>query len=130
METKSVHPLESAEPQSAELEQAEKTAVDHAFREYNDAFGRGDLSAVGQHHCNVPFVPISPKIAVMIGHPPANFIRADGWWPRSSKIDRFRRCRPLRIWRFRGHLGPISHLVITNHKIRLSTRSFRWYLET
>ena len=50
----------SAEPQSAELEQAEKTAVDHALRDYNDAFGRGDLSAIGQH-CNVPFVRISPQ---------------------------------------------------------------------
>jgi ketosteroid isomerase-like protein len=50
----------SAEPQSAEQEQAEKTAVDHALRDYNDAFGRGDLSAIGQH-CNVPFVRISPQ---------------------------------------------------------------------
>ena len=45
----------SAETQSTEQEQAEKTAVDHALRDYNDAFGRGDLSAIGQH-CNVPFV--------------------------------------------------------------------------
>ena len=45
----------SAESQSAEQEQAEKTAVDHALRDYNNAFGRGDLSANGQH-CNVPFV--------------------------------------------------------------------------
>ena len=50
----------SAEPQSAEQEQAEKTAVDHALRDYNDAFGRGDLSAIGQH-CNVPFVVISSQ---------------------------------------------------------------------
>ena len=50
----------SAEPQSAEQEQAEKTAVDHALRDYNDAFGRGDLFAIGQH-CNVPFVSISPE---------------------------------------------------------------------
>jgi ketosteroid isomerase-like protein len=50
----------SAEPQSAELEQAEKTAVDHTLRDYNDAFGRGDLSAIGQH-CNVPFLSISPQ---------------------------------------------------------------------
>ena len=35
----------SAETQSTEQEQAEKTAVDHALRDYNDAFGRGDLSA-------------------------------------------------------------------------------------
>src|SRR5215469_12298563 len=51
---------QSAEPQSAELEQAEKTAVDHALRDYNDAFGRGDLSAIGQH-CDVPFVRISSQ---------------------------------------------------------------------
>ena len=50
----------SAEPQSAEQEQAEKTAVDHALRDYNDAFGRDDLFAIGQH-CNVPFVSISPQ---------------------------------------------------------------------
>jgi hypothetical protein len=50
----------SAEPQSAEQEQAEKRAVDHALRDYNDAFGRGDLSAIGQH-CNVPFVRISSQ---------------------------------------------------------------------
>ena len=45
----------SAETRSVEQEQAEKTAADHALRDYNDAFGRGDLSAIGQH-CNVPFV--------------------------------------------------------------------------
>ena len=45
---------------SAEPEQAEKTAVDHALRDYNDAFGRGDLSAIGQH-CSVPFVRISSE---------------------------------------------------------------------
>jgi hypothetical protein len=50
----------SAETQSTEQEQAEKTAVDHALRDYNDAFGRGDLSAFGQH-CNVPFVRISSE---------------------------------------------------------------------
>jgi ketosteroid isomerase-like protein len=50
----------SAEPQSAEQEKAEKIAVDHALRDYNDAFGRGDVSAVGQH-CNVPFVVISSQ---------------------------------------------------------------------
>ena len=50
----------SAEPQSAEQEQAEKTAVDHALSEENDALGRGDLSAIGQH-CNVPFVVISSQ---------------------------------------------------------------------
>ena len=55
----------SAEPQSAEQEQAEKTAVDHALRDYNDAFGRGDLSAIGQH-CNVPFVSISPEGGVKV----------------------------------------------------------------
>jgi len=60
MKTKSVHPPDSAAPQSAELEQAEKTAVDHAFHDYNDAFVRGDLSAIGQH-CNVPLVRISPQ---------------------------------------------------------------------
>jgi ketosteroid isomerase-like protein len=43
-----------------EQEQAEKTAVDHAFRDYNDAFVRGDLSAIGQHY-NVPFVFISSQ---------------------------------------------------------------------
>ena len=42
------------------VEQAEKTAVDHAFRNYNDVFSRGDLSAIGQH-CNVPFMRISPQ---------------------------------------------------------------------
>ena len=42
------------------VEQAEKTAVDHAFRDYNDVFSRGDLSAIGQH-CNVPFVVISSQ---------------------------------------------------------------------
>jgi ketosteroid isomerase-like protein len=50
----------SAETQSAQQEQAEKTAVDHAFSDYNDAFVRGDLSAIGQH-CNVPFVIISSQ---------------------------------------------------------------------
>ena len=50
----------AAEPQSAEQEQPEKTAVDHAMRDYNDAFGRGDLSAIGQH-INVPFVVISSQ---------------------------------------------------------------------
>ena len=50
----------SAETQSTEQEQAEKTAVDHALRDYNDAFGRGDVSAIGQH-CNVPFVVISSE---------------------------------------------------------------------
>jgi ketosteroid isomerase-like protein len=50
----------SAEPQSAEQEQAKKTAVDHALRDYNDTFGRGDVSAIGQH-CNVPFVVISSQ---------------------------------------------------------------------
>jgi ketosteroid isomerase-like protein len=50
----------SAEPQSTEQEQAEKTAVDHALGAESDAFGRGDLSAIGQH-CNVPFVRISPE---------------------------------------------------------------------
>jgi ketosteroid isomerase-like protein len=50
----------SGETQSTEQEQAEKTAVDHALRDYNDAFGRGDLSAIGQH-CNVPFVRISSE---------------------------------------------------------------------
>jgi len=50
----------SAETQSTEQEQAEKTAVDHALRDYNDAFGRDDLFAIGQH-CNVPFVSISPE---------------------------------------------------------------------
>ena len=48
------------EPTLSEQEQAEKTAVDHALRDYNDAFGRGDLSAIGQH-CNVPFMSISPE---------------------------------------------------------------------
>jgi ketosteroid isomerase-like protein len=42
------------------VEQAEKTAVDHAFRDYNDVFSRGDLSGIGQH-CNVPFVVISSQ---------------------------------------------------------------------
>ena len=60
MKTESVHPPESAAPQSAELEQAEKTAVDHAFHDYNDTFVRGDLSAIG-HHCHVPFTRISPQ---------------------------------------------------------------------
>ena len=50
----------SAETQSTEQEQAEKTAVDHALRDYNDAFGRDDLFAIGQH-CNVPFVSIFPE---------------------------------------------------------------------
>jgi ketosteroid isomerase-like protein len=48
------------EPTLSEQEQAEKTAVDHALHDYNEAFGRGDLSAIGQH-CNVPFVSISPQ---------------------------------------------------------------------
>lgn len=43
-----------------EQEQAEKTAVDHALSDYSDAFGRGDLSAIGQH-CDVPFVRISSQ---------------------------------------------------------------------
>ena len=34
--------------------------MDHAFRDYNDVFSRGDLSAIGQH-CNVPFVVISSQ---------------------------------------------------------------------
>jgi ketosteroid isomerase-like protein len=42
------------------VDQAEKTAVDHAFRDYNDVFSRGDLSAIGQH-CNVPLVVISSQ---------------------------------------------------------------------
>src|SRR5215469_821150 len=50
----------AAESQSAEQEQAEKTAVDHALRDYNDAFGRGDLPAIGQH-CDVPFLRISSQ---------------------------------------------------------------------
>ena len=45
---------------NAMVEQAEKTAVDRAFRDYNDVFSRGDLSAIGQH-CNVPFVVISSQ---------------------------------------------------------------------
>ena len=53
----------SAETQSVEQEQAEKTVVDHALSDYNDAFGRGDLSAIGQH-CNVPFVRISEGVKV------------------------------------------------------------------
>ena len=28
--------------------------MDHALRDYSNAFGRGDLSAIGQH-CSVPF---------------------------------------------------------------------------
>jgi ketosteroid isomerase-like protein len=43
-----------------EREQAEKTVVDHAFRDYNDAFVRGDLSAIGQHY-SAPFVFISSE---------------------------------------------------------------------
>ena len=42
------------------VKQAERTAVDHAFRDYNDVFSRGDLSGIGQH-CNVPFVVISSQ---------------------------------------------------------------------
>ena len=34
--------------------------MDHAFHDYNDAFVRGDLSAIG-HHCHVPFTRISPQ---------------------------------------------------------------------
>ena len=34
--------------------------MDHAFRDYNDAFGRGDVSAICQHY-NVPFVLISSQ---------------------------------------------------------------------
>ena len=34
--------------------------MDHALRDYNEAFGRGDLSAIG-HHCHVPFTRISPQ---------------------------------------------------------------------
>jgi hypothetical protein len=41
-------------------EQAEITAVDHALSAESDAFGRGDLSALGQC-CNVPFVVISSE---------------------------------------------------------------------
>ena len=52
--------ITSAETQSTEQEEAERTAMDHAFSDYNDAFGRGDLSAIGQH-CNVPFVVILPQ---------------------------------------------------------------------
>ena len=48
------------EPTVSEQEQAEKTAVDHALRDYNDAFGRGDLSAIGQH-LNLPFMSIFPE---------------------------------------------------------------------
>jgi len=48
------------EPTLSEQEQAEKTAVDHALSAESDAFGRGDLSAIGQH-CNVPFVVISSQ---------------------------------------------------------------------
>jgi len=33
----------------AQPEQAEKTAVDHALSDYSDAFGRGDLSAIGRN---------------------------------------------------------------------------------
>ena len=50
----------AAEPQSAEQEQPEKTAVDHALSEESDAFGRGDLSAFVQHF-DVPFVRISSQ---------------------------------------------------------------------
>jgi ketosteroid isomerase-like protein len=50
----------SAETQSTEQEQIEKTAVDHALSDYSDAFGRGDLSAIGQH-CDVPFAVISSR---------------------------------------------------------------------
>jgi hypothetical protein len=56
----------SAESQSTEQEQAEKTAVDHAPRDYNDAFGRGDLSVIGQH-CNVPFVVIASPTRSVAG---------------------------------------------------------------
>ena len=48
------------EPTLSEQEQAEKTAVDHALSAESDAFGRGDVSAIGQH-CNVPFAVISPQ---------------------------------------------------------------------
>jgi ketosteroid isomerase-like protein len=50
--------IAGGEMQSAEQERAEKTAVDHAFRDYNDAFGRGDVSAIGRHY-DVPFVVVS-----------------------------------------------------------------------
>jgi hypothetical protein len=53
------------EPTLSEQEQAEKIAVDHALRDYNDAFGRGDLSAIGRH-CNVPFMSISPERGVKV----------------------------------------------------------------
>jgi len=86
METKSVHPPESTAPQSAELEQAEKTAVDHAFHDYNDAFVRGDLSAIGQH-CNVPFMRISPRGVEVL--------------PTMSEIEAFLRGHPTRPQRAR-----------------------------
>ena len=34
--------------------------MDHALRDYSDAFGRGDVSAIGWH-CNVPFLVISSQ---------------------------------------------------------------------
>jgi ketosteroid isomerase-like protein len=39
---------------------SEKAAVERAYRTYEDAFSRGDLSTVVQY-CNVPFVVISPQ---------------------------------------------------------------------
>ena len=39
---------------------SEKAAVDRAWRDYVEAFSRGDLSTVVQH-CNVPFVVIRPQ---------------------------------------------------------------------
>ena len=56
----------SAETPSTAQEQVEKTAVDHALSEESDAFGRGDLSAIGQH-CNVPFVVIASPTRSVAG---------------------------------------------------------------
>jgi hypothetical protein len=53
-------PTFAQQKETVEQEQTEKTAVDHALRDYSDAFGRGDLSAIGQY-CNVPFVVISSQ---------------------------------------------------------------------
>ena len=50
----------SAETPSTAQEQVEKTAVDHALSEENDALARGDLSAFVQHF-DVPFVRISSQ---------------------------------------------------------------------
>jgi ketosteroid isomerase-like protein len=87
------------EPTLSEQEQAEKTAVDHALRDYSDAFGRGDLSAIGQH-CNVPFVVISSQAVKVL--------------PTMSEIEAFYGGL-LRDLRERGY----SHSIVSELHVKL-----------